>query len=139
MNSVVTFKMECGHDGDAAMDRITLIMFCGNAYCLTNRKVIAIETREWFFKCGGCRFGRYTGQSKADAEYRLNFHVNNMQHKNGEVWYRRVPEKSEFVRDLFGRSVKDTISEPRQVLPDKPVMQKRFVHDVPLPDGKVPF
>lgn len=136
---IVKFAMQCGHSRMAPLADIQERMQCN--VCKRYRKVKAIESREWYFKCGGCRYARFTGQNKQEAKTLLGIHHINTHHTNGDVYYRRHPEKSAAIRRMWGRKVRDVLIPEKNIYPDEKLplkMMKRDIEEVMLPE-KPPF
>lgn len=132
---IVKFAMQCGHEKEAPFNEIHESMYCNK--CQRKRKVKGIESREWYFKCGGCRYARFTGQSKQEAETLLGIHRVHNRHSDGSVWYRRHPAKSVAIRKAWGRKIRDVLIQDNKIYPDEnlPLREwKRGVQEVMLPD-----
>jgi hypothetical protein len=98
-------------------------------------KVEAIETREWYFKCGGCTYARYTGQDEASAKAILATHEIHNNHHGGSIWYRRVETKRKAIQASFGRKVRDTMVAPNRIYPDEHYWEfKKPIEEVMLPN-----
>ena len=142
MTWLVLFRMECDHTDQVPFATLYERMTCPE--CNRKRKVKAVETREWFFKCGQCRYGRFTGQSKVDAEALLGIHHIKTHHVGGSVWYRKHPQKVQAIRQLFAhKRMRDVITSERKLYPDEYLSKahiRRSVDEIPLPgDDKPPF
>lgn len=139
---IVKFAMQCSHVREAPFDDIKEKMFCN--ICNRQRKVKAIESREWYFKCGGCRYARFTGQSESQAKTLLGVHHVNTHHIGGNVWYRRHPDKSAKIREIWGRKIRDVLVADHKIYPDEYLPKgyaSRPIQEVILPgdDKVIPF
>ena len=132
----IQYAMQCGHKQYAPYEEIKEKMYCNE--CKRARKVRAIESREWYFKCGGCRYAGYTGQSKENATTRLRVHEIKMHHHGGNVWYKREPNKSAAIRKAWGRKVRDVLIDDNKIYPDELLplrgLSDRPIQEVILPD-----
>lgn len=72
----------------------------------TQRKLLAVECREWHLHCDDCRYGKWCGQSKDEAEYYARHH--NRSHTT-HVDYHIVFGRKKLLRQMFGRTVKCTL------------------------------
>jgi hypothetical protein len=69
---MVIYSLECGH---AAGAPATLVS--GRLYCAHHETMVAINgviIYEWRAKCDNCKFGRWAGTSKSNAELFANGH-----------------------------------------------------------------
>ena len=136
---LVTYRLECTHKDMAELAKITERMFCGK--CSRYRKVKAIESREWYFKCNNCSYARYNGQSKSQAQTLLGAHRIRTGHHSDSIWYRVHPAKKEAIQRVFGRKVRYVLTEDNKLYPDEyltPAQSKQTIEEVHLPE-KPPF
>ena len=91
--------------------------------------VAAIETREYHVKCHTCRFGKWCGQSKQQAEQVANRHESTHAFHVLSIDYLRYPDTYEAFRANYGRSrqVQWFINGPKLVMRSG----ERIAEDVP--------
>jgi hypothetical protein len=108
MNQYANYELECGHVQTVIhMDDLHALMTC--ATCQGKRRVKAVETREFRFKCLAHSLTRtcgktvWCGQDEAKAFNAANAHNETTGHSTSDIGYVRVPGRQKQVQMLFGK------------------------------------
>jgi hypothetical protein len=136
-----TYQMKCEHTQVAPLPQIGNYMTCNT--CRRRMQVIAIECREFKFKCNvhRCTVARWTGQSSDIAFKAIDTHRINTTHNNATVDYTRHPEAVRRVEMQFGGRLKTVIvlvSHKIPAAPPIPQMALPVIHEEDDTKG-IPF
>jgi hypothetical protein len=117
----VQFEMKCKHLDVADLMSLQPIMLCKT--CARHLKVIAVECREYKWKCRNCRVARYTGANVSLATREAAAHqLRNSTHDAYIDGYVVVESKKRKMNAILGNRVKPWI------IPEKPQnVAQRFV------------